>query len=80
MYKNKEDAYETYIKVALDESYYMTCLKVCIKDYSTPLMGLIYYIYIPIALKRCALPSASTDRTTSCNRTRKTSRPGTTHS
>jgi hypothetical protein len=29
--------YEKYVKYTLNESYYMVCLKTCIKDYSTPL-------------------------------------------
>ncbi len=36
---SKDEDYDNYIPIALNESYYLTCMKLCIKDYSTPLDG-----------------------------------------
>lgn len=44
MFSNKlpssdDENYEKYISTALDGTYYMICLKTCIKDFSTELDG-----------------------------------------
>ena len=36
---SNDESYEKYVSTALDGTYYMICLKTCVKDYSTPLDG-----------------------------------------